>query len=295
MSAARPRRRSGGQAKRPGVRARRPGGHARRPGQPLRRRLRLPAAGRILALLLFSATIAALVAGVYGPWMRVSALGHTGDAFTPSDRVQAILDDYRGQSILAVDRAGLRDRLAALPTVADAEIELRLPGELQVAITEKHPAFLWRTPRAVMIGAPDGTLIAELPLTDAVPSDLRALPQVSDERFVSRLLTVGDAVPPAELRVANRLTDLDPRLIGSRADAVAVKVDYQMGFMLESAAPAWSVALGFYQLDPREDEAAADARLERQLAAIRTLFAMRPERGVSWLDARNPGKVYWTP
>jgi hypothetical protein len=128
-----------------------------------------------------------------------------------------------------------------------------------------------------------------------VPSDLRALPQVSDERFVSRLLTVGDAVPPAELRVANRLTDLDPRLIGSRADAVAVKVDYQMGFMLESAAPAWSVALGFYQLDPREDEAAADARLERQLAAIRTLFAMRPERGVSWLDARNPGKVYWTP
>jgi cell division septal protein FtsQ len=295
MSAARPRRRSGGQAKRPGVRARRPGGHARRPGQPLRRRLRLPAAGRILALLLFSATIAALVAGVYGPWMRVSALGHTGDAFTPSDRVQAILDDYRGQSILAVDRAGLRDRLAALPTVADAEIELRLPGELQVAITEKHPAFLWRTPRAVMIGAPDGTLIAELPLTDAVPSDLRALPQVSDERFVSRLLTVGDAVPTAELRVANRLTDLDPRLIGSRADAVAVKVDYQMGFMLESAAPAWSVALGFYQLDPREDEAAADARLERQLAAIRTLFAMRPERGVSWLDARNPGKVYWTP
>jgi cell division septal protein FtsQ len=295
MSAARPRRRSGGQAKRPGVRARRPGGHARRPGQPLRRRLRLPAAGRILALLLFSATIAALVAGVYGPWMRVSALGHTGDAFTPSDRVQAILDDYRGQSILAVDRAGLRDRLAALPTVADAEIELRLPGELQVAITEKDPAFLWRTPRAVMIGAPDGTLIAELPLTDAVPSDLRALPQVSDERFVSRLLTVGDAVPPAELRVANRLTDLDPRLIGSRADAVAVKVDYQMGFMLESAAPAWSVALGFYQLDPREDEAAADARLERQLAAIRTLFAMRPERGVSWLDARNPGKVYWTP
>jgi cell division septal protein FtsQ len=295
MSAARPRRRSGGQAKRPGVRARRPGGHARRPGQPLRRRLRLPAAGRILALLLFSATIAALVAGVYGPWMRVSALGHTGDAFTPSDRVQAILDDYRGQSILAVDRAGLRDRLAALPTVADAEIELRLPGELQVAITEKDPAFLWRTPRAVMIGASDGTLIAELPLTDAVPSDLRALPQVSDGRFVSRLLTVGDAVPPAELRVANRLTDLDPRLIGSRADAVAVKVDYQMGFMLESAAPAWSVALGFYQLDPREDEAAADARLERQLAAIRTLFAMRPERGVSWLDARNPGKVYWTP
>jgi len=68
-----------------------------------------------------------------------------------------------------------------------------------------------------------------------------------------------------------------------------------MGFMLESSSPAWSAALGFYQLDPREDEGAADARLEQQLAAIRTLFAAHQERNVSQLDARNPGKVYWTP
>ena len=72
-------------------------------------------------------------------------------------------------------------------------------------------------------------------------------------------------------------------------------MDHQLGFVLESAQPAWTAAMGFYQLDPREDQAAADARLEQQLAAIRTLLATRPERNVSWLDARNPGKVYWTP
>src|SRR6188472_1368831 len=128
MSGTRPRRKSGGQA--------------RRPAMPLHRRIcrpRLRGGGRILALLLFTATIASLVAGVFGPWMRVTALGHTGDAYTPAGRVQEILDDYRGVPILAVDRAALRDRLAALPTVADAQIELRLPGRLQVAITEKAP------------------------------------------------------------------------------------------------------------------------------------------------------------
>ena len=284
MSGARPRRKSGTQA--------------RRPGKPLRRRIgrpRLRGGGRILAMLLFTAAIVGLVAGVYGPWMRVTALGHAGDAYTPADSVQEILDDYRGAPILAVDRAALRDRLAALPTVADARIELRLPGELQVAITEKPPAFLWRTQRAVLVGARDGTIITELPLTGELPDGLRRLPSVEDERFVSRLLSAGDVVPPAELRVANRLTALDPRLIGSRAPALEVKVDYQQGFELESTEPAWTAALGFYQLDPREDEAAADARLEQQLAAIRTLFAGRAERNVSWLDASNPGKVYWTP
>ncbi len=283
MSGARPRRRAGS--------------HARRPGPRLRRRFRprLRGGGRILALFLFTLAIAGLVAAVYGPWMRVTALGHTGDTYTPSDAVQEILDEYRGSPMLAIDRAGLQDRLTALPTIAAAQVDLRLPGELQVAITEKAPAFTWRTQRAVLVGARDGTIIAELPLTQLPSQALRRLPSVSDDRFSSRLLSVGESIPAAELRVARRLAALDPRLIGSRADTLAVKVDYELGFELESSQPAWTAALGFYQLDPQEDQAAADARLEQQLAAIRTLFAARPERNVSWLDARNPGKVYWTP
>jgi hypothetical protein len=67
------------------------------------------------------------------------------------------------------------------------------------------------------------------------------------------------------------------------------------GFLLESPSPPWRAALGFYQLDPADSVTAADARLEQQLAAIRTLFAQRQEWAVSWLDVRNPGKVYWAP
>ena len=118
---------------------------------------------------------------------------------------------------------------------------------------------------------------------------------MDDERFVSRLLSAGDAVPPAELRVAKRLAALDPRLIGSTGLRHRVRVDYQMGFVLDSTQPAWTAAMGFYQLDPREDQAAADARLEQQLAAIRTLFATRPERNVSLAGCPQPGEGILAP
>jgi len=48
-----------------------------------------------------------------------------------------------------------------------------------------------------------------------------------------------------------------------------------------------------YGLDPRETAAAASARLERQVTAVRTLFASRDETEIGWVDVRNPGKVYF--
>jgi len=55
----------------------------------------------------------------------------------------------------------------------------------------------------------------------------------------------------------------------------------------------WQVALGVYGIDPRETATEADERLERQVAAVRTLFAAHAEDEVGWVDVRNPGKVYF--
>jgi hypothetical protein len=137
--------------------------------------------------------------------------------------------------------------------------------------------------------------MAELPIDTELDADLRGLPAVSDERQASRGWTVGDVLNEAEVRVALRLVTLEPELIGSATKGLTVSVDDEFGFTLASSQPTWLAAMGFYELDPREDRAGADARLERQLAAIRTLFSTRNERAVSWLDARNPGKVYWAP
>ena len=72
-----------------------------------------------------------------------------------------------------------------------------------------------------------------------------------------------------------------------------MRLDDEYGFRLASDQPAWEVALGVYGLDPRETAADADARLERQVTAVRTLFATRPEAEIGWVDVRNPGKVYF--
>jgi cell division septal protein FtsQ len=276
---------------------RRSGGHARRPGTPLRRRIgsRLPSGGRVLALLIFATAVAGLVAAVNGPWLRITTVGHTGQRYTSTLALDAIMAGYRGQSLLGVDAEALQTRLTSLPAVADASVSMRLPGEMAVAITEKPPAFVWRTPAVQLIGAADGTVIAELPLDTELGADLRGLPAVGDERQASRGWTVGDVLNDAEVRVALRLVALDAQLIGSQTKGLTVSVDEEFGFTIASSQPAWLAAMGFYELDPREDRAAADARLERQLAAIRTLFSGRNERAVSWLDARNPGKVYWAP
>jgi cell division septal protein FtsQ len=249
----------------------------------------------VLALLLFSAALAGLVGLANGPWLRVSAVTHTGERYTPSALLDEIVDGYRGASLLTVDSQALRTRLTSLPTVADASVELLLPGELRVRISEKAPAFVWRTTAVQLVGASDGTVLAELPLSTTLGAELAQVPAIDDDRRTSRELTIGDVLPAAELRVARQLVALDPEVIGSRARTLSVTMDDELGFVIVSPQPAWRAAMGFYEMDPREDQETADARLEQQLAAIRTLFATRDEGAISWLDARNPGRVYWAP
>jgi hypothetical protein len=264
---------------------------------PLRRRVkaRLPSRGRMLALLLFAATVAGLVTLVNGPWLRISSVAHAGARYTPVAEVDEIVNSYRGASLLTLDAEAVRRRLMALPAVADAQVDTSLPGTLHVSIVEKEPALIWRTQLGLLVTAADGSIMDTLATSTVLSGALARLPLVSDARPPARIPRAGETLPVAEVRTAQRLLDLDPKIIGSKARRLTVSVDTVYGFMLTSASPPWRAALGFYQLDPSEDAAAADARLEQQLAAIRTLFAQRQEWAVSWLDARNPGKVYWAP
>jgi hypothetical protein len=246
-------------------------------------------------VLLFACAVAGLVTLINGPWLRVTAVAHSGGQYTASSALDDILDGYRGMPLLTVDSGLLQQRLVELPAVADAEVSVLLPGELRVTVTEKAPAFVWRTGAVQLIGAADGSVIAELPLSSTPSDELRALPTIEDSRMASRGLTIGDVLPAAELRTGQRLLDLDPDLIGSRARQLTVSITDEFGFQLQSTQPAWVAALGFYELDPAEQQAEAESRLEQQLAAIRTLFGSRQERAISWLDVRNTGKVYWTP
>lgn len=278
----------------PAARPRRRGAHASRPRAPLGRRLRprLPSAGRMTAALLFAALLAGFVVLLNGPWLRVERIAVVGQQLTSEQELSDATATLHGASLLLLDSDQVVERLRALPAVADARVEPRLLDEVQVTVTEKQPAFVWRTPTALLVGARDGTLLAAKPVDGDLPAGLRNLPLVDDRRQLPKGLAVGDVVAPGMVDTALRLILIEPARLGSSATRLSLRIDAEHGFLLVSDEPAWQIAFGLYGLDPTEDQP-QDGRIEQQVAAVRTLFAAHPEASVSWVDARNPGKVYF--
>jgi len=247
----------------------------------------------VLAGLGAAAATAGLVALLGGPWLRVSEVTWAGGQFTAARDLERLLDRQRGASVLAVDTRSLSERLERLPPVATATVTASLPGRLDVTIVEREAAFVWEISSARLLGARDGTLFASFPGDTALESDLAPLPRITDERAMSRLMRPGDRLPEPLLRTALHLASLDPAALGSSAKRLAVRIDDEFGFGLVAGEPGWEMAFGVYGLDPDETAASAAARLERQITAVRTLFATRAEAEIEWVDARNPGKVYF--
>jgi hypothetical protein len=257
--------------------------------------LRLPRLGRALAVLLVMAASAALAVLINGPWLRVAQVDLQGARYTSLRVLERIVEPVRGASLLALDGASLVASLRSLPSLADARVRVILPHRVEVELIEKPAAFVWQTSAVRLIGASDGTIIGQLARTAALPAGLQGLPGVDDQRRASRNIIVGDVIDPEILASAQRLWQVDPIALGSTATRVDLAIDDEHGFVLVSRPPAWRAAVGFYGLDPIDAPAEVDARIEAQLAAVRTLFAGQPESGISWIDARNPGRVYWLP
>jgi hypothetical protein len=152
---------------------------------------------------------------------------------------------------------------------------------------------VWDTERARFLVAADGIVFAALAPDDEPIDGLGGLPLLHDERTAARRMTIGDEVPSGLLAAALRVEDIDPAVLGSRAAELDVRIDDEFGFRLVAADAGWEAALGVYGTDPRETDAEAAARLERQVTAVRTLFASRAESEIGWVDVRNPGKVYF--
>jgi hypothetical protein len=284
--AARPARRGGGRGK-----------MARRPGPSLRSRVtrRMPPLGRLLAAVAGVAAAAGLIALLNGPWLLVTDVAWGGDHYTNDDDVADVLGELRGASMLSVDTTALAASLERLPAVAEATVQVLLPGRIEAQVVERTPAFVWQTPGARLIGASDGTLFAALPVDEPLPATMDGLSVIIDDRRGGHLLRVGDEIPAGLVDVAERLTAIDAAALGSAASATTMRVslDDTYGFQLIADDPGWRIAFGFYTADPEEAATNLGGRIDDQVAAVRTLFAAEAEAGIGWVDARNPGKVYF--
>jgi cell division septal protein FtsQ len=301
-------RRRGAEPTTPAPRTREPRRAAARPARrgadharPRGPRIRLPRLGggssgaRILAALLALGCAGALIFLANGPWLRVSSVAWAGVRYTADDRLAAVLDPVRGTSLLAVDAGALARQLEALPAVASAQVQTRFPDGVAVELVEKTPAFIWRTSAVQLVVAADGSVFGEVARTAALPADLASLPFVDDQRAASRNLIIGDRVPAEDLTTALRLEGLDPAALGSTAAGLSVRLDDTCGYSIQPRAPgSWRAIFGSYALQ-EGDAAAITARITDQVDAVRTLFAAHRENTVGWVDARNPGKVYWRP
>lgn len=253
----------------------------------------MPSIRRLIAGVGAVATAALLVALLNGPWLLVTDVAWGGERYTADRDLREALEGQRGASLLAVDTDALRERIELLPSVASASVSAGIGGVLEARVVEPVAAFLWTTDSWRFLGASDGTIFAREPRTTEPDAALASLPRIGDHRSTAGLLSVGDVIPQALLRTALRVADLDPALLGSDEASLAVQLDDEYGFRLFATEQTWEVALGVYGIDPRETAAEADERLEKQITAVRTLFAAHPEDEVGWVDVRNPGKVYF--
>jgi hypothetical protein len=169
-----------------------------------------------------------------------------------------------------------------------------LPGRLQVTITEKAPALVWETRTQRLLIAPDGPVLGVLPFTVSPEGAAARLPTVRDDRTVADTIGQGDSLAAADVELARRLARIDAAVLGSRARHLTLRVDDTYGFVVV-ADVGWEAAFGFAPPALVGSEPGPAQVLDEQFAAVRTLFATRPERSVSWIDVRNPGKVYWAP
>lgn len=276
---------------------RRPSAHAHRPGPPLRRRVRraLPARGRIAAALLTALLTGGLLALINGPWLRVSTVAWAGQRYTPASQLQRALAPLDGTALLTVDATAVAARVQRLPAVSHATVETVLPDTVRVRIVEKVATIVWQTSAVRLLGSADGTLIGQLALEADLPGDIAALPLVDDRRVASRDLIVGDRIDASALAAALLLSEVEPAALGSEAVDLAVRLTDADGFLLVSHEPGWEADFGFYPDAGDGASAVLEERIESQVTAVRTLFAFEGEGTVSWVDARDPRRVYWRP
>ena len=158
---------------------------------------------------------AVIVAGLMGYWRRAadeivrqSAVAglEVRHVEVTGTRELALLPIYQAalpgsdNAMLTSDLGAIRERLRALPWVADASVSRRLPDTLAIAITERRPVALWQHKQRLQA------------------IDINGVPLTHDrlERFAKLPLVVG---PGANTRVREFLT------LAATAPTLAPKVN----------------------------------------------------------------------
>lgn len=96
------------------------------------------------------------------PEFRVALLEIDGAGAAVADEVRGALALDLPASSFDLDLPGLRERVAALPAVAGAELRLLPGGVLRVTVRERRPAYVWQTRDGIFLIDAEGHHVAAL-------------------------------------------------------------------------------------------------------------------------------------
>ena len=194
------------------------------------------------------------------PMFMVNLLSIDGASPELADAVRQKLDLQLPQSSLALDLDAIRVKAENLDAVASAVVWLGAGNVLQVSITERQPAWVWRTGQGLMLLDADGHRIAGL----ATRADRADLPLVAGEG-ADKAMAEATAILHAAGPFAARIRGL-VRISDRRWDLV---LDRDQRILLPADGPVAAVE-GLLALDKAENI------LARDLVAIDLRNPQRP-------------------
>lgn len=250
------------------------GGRVRRRPGP-RRASRGFSPRRALAALAMLAMAGLTWGAVASPVFGIKVVEVEGADLTGESAVRAALAlPAVAPNAFVVATDDLRERLLALPAVADAEVRVGLPGTLRVRVAERVPVLAWRRGETTHLVDRDGRVVADAGAPGRAAAAADRLPLVVDRRTDAAWPVVGGQVDAIDLDVATRLLSLVPSDVGSTAPAVLVGVDDRDGWTIVPAVDdPWVAVFGFYGPEIRPP-----AMIPEQVRSLRSILAGREER-----------------
>lgn len=155
-----------------------------------------------------------------------------GRGRTSQAELMTALDLRIGAPILGLDPETLRARLEALPWVARASVERRLPDTLFITVEEREPLALWQRDGALALIDRSGTIIADPEL-----APFAHLPMVVGDRangHAAELVDMLDTAPELARRVTAAIW------IGDRRWNLRLDNGVDIRLPEENGAAAWA-------------------------------------------------------
>ena len=178
-----------------------------------------------------------------------------------------------------LDLDAVRMTIEDLPPVAAAALRIRRGGVLELTVTERQPAALWRTRAGLHIVDTSGAIIAEAErLADY--EDLLLLTGQGAEANVPEALALRAAAGPLEKRIRGLV-----RMGGRRWDVV---LDNDQRILLPEAQPVRALERVIV-LDQTQDMLGRDIAIVDMRLAERPAVRMRERAVDEWWRARNAG------